>query len=492
MDPRADASLAARGLATSVVSHSDSLVSSPDIDYAAKFRGALVGSAIGDALGAPVEDSSPEEIAAMFGVVTDYRIDGYGTVDGSITDDTQMALCIATSLVEHGHLDADDVADRFLAWLPIGRGVGASTMQSLLAMRRGIPWWEAAEDSAGNGAAMRVAPIGLFHPADTAALAGDAALSAVITHANGMAAASAIAQAFAIAHLLHVEPGDFDAARLLSDMRRLVEEALPAMPDEADRLVGLLFEMGDRLDDTPEELFAYTNNGAYVLESLPAAWWCFLRSPEDPEQVLVTAVNGGYDADTVAALAGALAGAYLGDEALPNRWLTGLEYVDGIIGVADKLWRMSRLPGDPAQPRYLDDASLTAVGLFCPIEIDGAEYPTITHAYLALRTDDEATRRRIRFAPTPQDARRHSAGAPLVPGQDAAGLLRTLLDAALTAGTPGSERLHRPDQLAWPDAPPLPWASDLATADGLSWPLTGELDALDVRALLEERLTGMS
>jgi ADP-ribosylglycohydrolase len=92
------------------------------------------------------------------------------------------------------------------------------------------------------------------------------------------------------------------------------------------------------LDARPEEeAFGYLYNGAFVLESLPAALWCFLREPEDPEAVVVTAANGGFDADTVAAMAGGFAGAYRGEGAWPERWLGDLEDASELRDLADRL-----------------------------------------------------------------------------------------------------------------------------------------------------------
>jgi hypothetical protein len=99
---------------------------------------------------------------------------------------------------------------------------------------------------------------------------------------------------------------------------------------------------------TGEALFATWHNGAYVLGSLPCALWCFLASPEDFEQTLFTAVDAGHDADTVAAMACSVAGAYLGYARLPQRFLSDLEYHDRLVALADALYEMNRrLQGTP-------------------------------------------------------------------------------------------------------------------------------------------------
>ena len=169
------------------------------------------------------------------------------------------------------------------------------------------------------------------------------------------------------------------------------------------RLLDRILEVGDRLDQTPEQLFAFTQNDAFVLESLPAALWCFLRSPEDPERFIVTAVNGGYDADTVGAMAGAVVGAYMGEKMFPEDWLTDLEYIDGLEGLAERLFEMTGLPGELRRWRDLGPASNDR---YTPVTLAGKEYPTLEHARRAAAADSSEDAERIRRVPTPADARR--------------------------------------------------------------------------------------
>jgi ADP-ribosylglycohydrolase len=310
-----------------------------------RFRGAILGTAIGDALGRPAEGCRPDEIRD-WGGIRDF-LPWFGWEDGPVgtwTDDTQMTMCVAESLIARGgRLDPNDLATRFVDWLPAGRGVGATCRQAVTRLTEGVPWWEAGVASAGNGAAMRVAPVGLLHAGDLPALRHDAALSAVVTHADPMAVSSAIAQAFIVAWCAQTEPGRLDVAELVEALAVVLSdvpdpgaaERRPGAGDGPFRLVDRLGEVPGLLSADPGEAFAYLFNGAFVLESLPAALWCFLRSPEDAEQVLVTAVHGGYDADTVAAMAGAMVGAYLGDGAFPERWRgEDLEEVEGLTGLA--------------------------------------------------------------------------------------------------------------------------------------------------------------
>lgn len=287
---------------------------------------------------------APADIARRYGRVTDFMPwRGYreGPI-GTITDDTELTMCVAQSILDRGSVDPIDLAERFVEWAPTGRGKGRTTVMAIANLAAGRPWNEAGIDSAGNGAAMRVAPIALLHPNSVDRLRVDAALTSVITHAHDMAVASAIAQAFSVAYCLHRRPGDFDMA----DYAAALEAVLADVADEGQRerrpgaaagrvrLTDRLQEVLGMLDAPPERVFAYTYNGAFVLESLPAAVWCFAAYHDDPERAIVTAVNGGYDADTVASMTGNLVGALHGASALPERWLADLEYREDLADMA--------------------------------------------------------------------------------------------------------------------------------------------------------------
>jgi len=323
-----------------------------DVDYRDRFRGTLLGVAIGDALGRPVEGSSRERVQARFGVLRDFLPwRGWsGGPQGTITDDTQMAMCLAASMVANDGLAPEDLAARFADWVEYGRGKGHTCTEACLNLQAGMAWWEAGVVSAGNGAAMRSAPIGLAHPRSPGGIRSDGAVSALITHADPMAVVSAVAVGFIVAYLLHRRPGTLDVGDLMGELSVVLGDlhdpgALERKMgvDEPVRLADRLAEVPGLLDLGPAEAFDYLYNGAFVLESLPAALWCFLKAAEDPEEAVVLAVNGGRDADTVGAMAGGFAGAYHGESAWPDRWLSDLEYADELRELADGMLEV----GDP-------------------------------------------------------------------------------------------------------------------------------------------------
>lgn len=398
------------------------LTVNPDVDYRDKYRGALVGVGIGDALGRPAEGRKPEQVKRVHGRISDYiPWRGWqGGPRGTLTDDTELTIALAESLIEQRQMDPTDFGRRCVAWLPVGRGKGHATKEACLNLVAGVSWDEAGSDSAGNGAAMRAAPIALLHALDVNQMRKDAGVSAVVTHAHPTAVLSAAALAYLVAELLHIRPGNLDIRPLLERLVGSLEDL--SDPELAERkpgggtvrLLDRLKEMGERLDQSSDEVFAYTFNGAFVSESLPAALWCFLRSPDDPELVVTTAVSGGYDADTVAAMAGAMAGAYNGLSAWPSRLIDDLEYRDGLEGCADDLLDLSSLPRqDPFEaplPEVARVDDFTGPFVFLsnsarfPIEIDGLRYPTNEHAYSSKRIAWETVAAEARLIPTPAGA----------------------------------------------------------------------------------------
>lgn len=313
--------------------------------------GSLLGGAVGDALGRPKEGGrppsySPSEEGWLDGFVPARR---WGGATGVITDDTQLTIEVAETLVARGRLDAEDLSRRLVTWLPFGRGKGQATTQAVLRLEAGTPWHEAGTPSAGNGAAMRVAPVGLLRHDDVALLRTEAALSALPTHRDPMAVSSAILMAYATAwaYTLPAVPASREraaeelAAALVAVTADLTD---PGAPDrqaggslEPVRLEERVAEWLADASRTPREVLGARYSGAFVLESLPAAVWCFVHAIDDPERTIAVAANATRDSDTVASMAGNLAGALHGAEALPARWRSDVEEHDRLVALATAL-----------------------------------------------------------------------------------------------------------------------------------------------------------
>lgn len=294
-------------------------------DLEDKFAGCLVGVGVGDALGMPAEGMTPEQVEVVYGCIRDYE-DGW-LPRGYITDDTQMTLCIAESLVEHGRFIPEDVAQRFVRWLSYGRGKGRACTLAVLNLRRGKYWRESGLFSAGNGSAMRAAPIGLFYYRDYPALKQAAIDSSYITHIDPMALAGTVAIAFSVAYCLN-HPYNFE-------VRAYIRELTDFISDLSEQMAERIRALPDWLSANPAQVLAQLRPTAFVLESLPTAIYCFIRSPYNFEETVLTAANGGYDADTVASMAGGISGALNGLSGIPQPWVEGLE-------VGDKLTRLGR------------------------------------------------------------------------------------------------------------------------------------------------------
>ena len=294
-----------------------------------RYRGALLASAAGDALGATLEFMTREAIQRQYGQLRDIIGGGWLHVaPGEITDDTQMALCIARSLVERSGFDADDIAARFVGWYASQpKDIGNTTAHALEQLARGVPWQQAGRHTnetlrprdASNGSIMRCAPIALYARADAAANARLSTDASRITHANPLCVAASVALNAAIAALLDDPEADALAvARSATDVESL-RASLADVP----------------LCDTTN-----LDAGGYVFATMQSAFWAVTQHPT-LEEAIIAAVNLGQDADTTGAVAGALAGARWGLAAIPERWLDMLQPREELLELADGLLELA-------------------------------------------------------------------------------------------------------------------------------------------------------
>jgi len=288
-----------------------------------RFRGALVGTMVGDALGMPVEGWAMDQIRACYGQVRDMLPARLGA--GTYTDDTQMMLALSEALLEKGdHPDLECIAAGFGENFDPSRGYGGNTQKILTGFRQGRPWREVVADnllpggSFANGAAMRVAPVvPAFYPdAQQAALVAEAQAQ-VTGHTHPEAVWGA--KILALAVLTAIQRGTRGDC---SGGKAFLEELLSIDNDLSHPAIRWIL---DHLDASPEEAARRLGTGLRSVESVPTALWSFLSCLDDPEETVIRAVNMGGDTDTVGAMAGALAGARHGYSAWPRRWLDALE-----------------------------------------------------------------------------------------------------------------------------------------------------------------------
>jgi len=302
-------------------------------DRAARFRGALVGLAVGDALGTTVEFRPP----GSFPPVTDMVGGGpFGLPPGAWTDDTSMALCLADSLLARRGFDPRDQLERYRRWYRDGErsstgrcfDIGNATRAAIERFERtGEPYpGDAAPDAAGNGPLMKLAPLALAYARHPTAAVRLAALCARTTHGAPEAADAARCLA---AMLVSALDGAGRPAILDGEPLELLggEPIHPLVADVVD---------GSFLDSEPPEI----RGGGYVVDALEAALWA-LRTTTTFQDGALAAVNLGDDADTTGAIFGQLAGALYGVDAIPARWRERLVLHAEIVGLADGLLELS-------------------------------------------------------------------------------------------------------------------------------------------------------
>jgi Ca-activated chloride channel homolog len=317
-----------------------------------RVRGSLLAGAVGDALGRPLQGMTRAEIRQR------YQPDGLTRYlpprewrsgpTGVFTSDTALTLEVARSLVDgNGQLQPDDLAGRLMRQHGSNRAIGNSTSRALDSLRYGEPWWQAADRRVtGCAAAVRAAPVGLAHglEASPLALRQQAVLSALPTHAHPQAVAGAVALAAGVAWLLRAIAGgaeQVDAAALA----RFTAEAVAGIEPPA---AGGTPTLAQRLRDLPAALtiaepmqaFAGIGYTSAVVDTVPLAFYHFLRAPESPRQVIFAAANGGGSASAIASMAGQLAGAWCGAERLwrdATSWWDELEARDDVRNLGTQL-----------------------------------------------------------------------------------------------------------------------------------------------------------
>jgi poly(ADP-ribose) glycohydrolase ARH3 len=287
-------------------------MSDADPDLRDRFEGCLLGLAVGDALGGLFEAQSADHIRARFPTVDD--LTAYPREELWYTDDTQMAIGVAEALVERGEVVEEVLCRAFVANYVPSRGYGRGARAVLDAMEDGRDYRAVAEGhfpggSFGNGAAMRVASVGLLFRDDRPRLREQARLSALPTHRHPLGVEGA--QLLALAVALASAGGSFDRDRFFADLLAACESA------EYHAQIGAAARAR-----APDDL-AGLGNRIEALHSVPTAIASFALTPGSFEETIGNVILVGGDTDTLAAMAGAVSGAYLGASRLPQQ-LVGL------------------------------------------------------------------------------------------------------------------------------------------------------------------------
>jgi ADP-ribosylglycohydrolase len=338
----------------------------------------LLGLAVGDALGAPLEGLSSQQIKSHYGRVKNY-VDGVQAwkrkpyrwrLRGLYTDDTQQALALSDVLLEQGRADQERLAELYLnlanpkgAFVGAHRGIGRSFRQVLAALERGVPANQTGQPGAGIGAAMRIAPVPLFFGQDSDALFESAISASLMTHRDIRSLSGALAVAHTIRRLLAGEARDpslllwiasdlvKDENRIAADHRetvikiheharclpRAIAHAESVLDQPRDRALNALVDEANRHGAEPS---CRKPTQGFPPACIPTCLYLLLAT-DSFEEAIADVINLGGDADTAGAILGAMAGAYYGVDGIPKRWLDGLQNRDGIEARAVALARRS-------------------------------------------------------------------------------------------------------------------------------------------------------
>lgn len=288
-----------------------------------RFRGTLVGLAIGECLGATTEGMTQPEIRARFGVLRDLRSPAANT--GEIAN---QARCLAESLVACGDYDPEDALQRLVAWSFSSQGVLSQdvTNRTLAKVATGMMWehassltyWESGGKTTGIHVVGRCAPLALIfaqHPEQNIAATYS---SARLTHYDRMWSWAAVTLNLIVSALI--------SGNTIKDSLNLIVDHM----EDYDVPVPVL----ERLSQL--EAATYIHPSTMAFDALEAAIVCLLRT-ETAETAMVEAINLGGASQATGAVCGALAGATHGLSGLPDRWWQRLEDVDAFVDLADRL-----------------------------------------------------------------------------------------------------------------------------------------------------------
>src|SRR4051794_15650965 len=350
----------------------------PQLSRIDRVRGSLLGLAVGDALGAPLEGLSAQQIRAHYAQVIDY-VDGARAwkrkpyrwrMPGLYSDDTQQALALCDVLLEHGRVDPDRLAELYLGlatpkgtYVGAHRGVGRSFRQVLADLERGVSPRETGQKSAGIGAAMRIAPVALYFNSEPGAMFTAVMAASLMTHRDIRSLAGALAVSHAVRRLSAGAQRDPSflfrlAADVAREEERIAAECtgnVTSLQQHGRSLSRAIAHVESLLESPRERALAAlveeaNRHGAdpvckratmgFPPACIPTCLYLLLTT-DGFEEAITEVINLGGDADSAGAILGALAGAHYGVDAIPHRWLDGLQNRDAIDVRARALFRRS-------------------------------------------------------------------------------------------------------------------------------------------------------
>ena len=283
--------------------------------------GTILGGAVGDGWGRPFEGSTPS---------------GRVTVPEElvVSDDTQLTIATCEAVIDSGRVDPEQIAARFVAWFRSGRlrGLGASTLKALRDLDGGAHWalsGAKGERSAGNGAAMRVAPLAFVTDPRDERQRRTLRDVCRITHCHDEAYVGALAVAFAIRFAS--SPG-YDSSHLLDDV-------VVHLPDSQVRDRVARFATFGK-DVSPSAVADSWGSSGFVVESVPLALFAAREISRRPfASVVQSAIEAGGDTDTIGSITGQIAGAAVGSSSLPTDLVARLRDRTELVSTAEAFAR---------------------------------------------------------------------------------------------------------------------------------------------------------
>jgi len=299
-----------------------------------RFRGCVLGAAVGDALGAPTEFCGMDQIRHRWGYVTDLHSWG-GHQPGDWTDDTEMMLALGQALAQldstDALLDTDTVADAvcrgWVTWLETHQGSrapGGTCLRGAASLKKGVHWTKSGKPNGnGCGSPMRVAPVGLVYAGHPEMLAWVANMQGYATHQGERTNAAAVAVSVLVSRLM------------LGDTWQQALEVLDGMlPDDSPARPFVHGALADNPIEEKLDKYRGWDGG----EAFGAALACAMEHPDSYRDAVLRAINSPGDSDSLGCICGALMGAKYGATAIPPHWLEKLEQREELERLADALY----------------------------------------------------------------------------------------------------------------------------------------------------------
>lgn len=320
------------------------------------WRDGMMGLVVGDALGCPVQFLKRDAIKnRLEGPVTGMEAGGvYNMPEGTWTDDSSMALATMASIIEKGTIDPTDIMTQFVKWetmgeyTPFGRAFdqGNTCMEAIYKFINdpdSNSWGTTGEYANGNGALMRILPICLYYydrqkkvcTSEDEAIHGIHIVSG-LTHNHLRSQMCCGLYYFGVKSIIDGMKTDKKGS-LISLLQDGIDKGFKYYGNDIRNLtemayLGRLFHL-DEFKDVPE---AEIKSTGYVIDTIEAVYWCLITT-DSFKECLLKAVNLGGDTDTIAAIAGGLAGLYYGYEEIPSEWLSVIKKREWIEGMCEKI-----------------------------------------------------------------------------------------------------------------------------------------------------------